>query len=111
MDVTEYVTRDGRRPVTEWIDGLKDARGRHRIFTRIDRLALGLSGDWKSIGGSLCELRIDVGPGYRIYFAKESGNWLLLCGGDKSHQQADIRRAHEFWEDHKARIKQAVPRR
>jgi putative addiction module killer protein len=104
MDVTEYVTRDGRRPVSEWIDGLKDLKARERIFLRIDRLALGLPGDWKSISGALCELRIDVGPGYRIYLAREGRKWLLLCGGDKSRQQADIRRAHEFWQDHKARI-------
>ena len=104
MDVTEYVTRDGRRPVSEWIDGLKDSKARERIFLRIDRLALGLPGDWKPISGALCELRIDVGPGYRIYLARDGKNWLLLCGGDKSRQQADIRRAHEFWQDHKARI-------
>jgi putative addiction module killer protein len=108
MDVKEYVTRDGRRPVSEWVDGLKDANARERIFTRIDRLELGLPGDWKSIGGALCELRVDIGPGYRIYFARERRNWLLLYGGDKSRQQADIRRAHEFWEEYKSRTKSAV---
>jgi putative addiction module killer protein len=96
--------------VSEWIDSLKDANARQRIFVRIDRLGLGLAGDWKSIAGALCELRINVGPGYRIYLAKEGRNWLLLCGGDKSRQQADIRRAHEFWEDHKSRTKSTVPR-
>ena len=105
MDVTEYVTRDGRRPVSEWIDGLRDVRGRERILSRIDRLALGLPGDWKPIGGSLLEMRIDVGPGYRVYFAKEGRNWLSLCAAATNRaSRRDIRRAYEFWEDHKARI-------
>jgi putative addiction module killer protein len=113
MEIKEYVTRDGRAPFSEWINRLKDERGRERILMRIDRLAIGLRGDWKSVTGSVSELRIDTGPGYRLYFVQEGIKYvLLLCGGDKSRQQADIRRAHEYWEDHKARsIQSPISRR
>jgi len=77
-----------------WIDGLRDLRARARIQVRIRRLADGNPGDVKPVGEGVSELRVDVGPGYRVYYAQRKGVFiLLLCGGDKSTQQNDIARA------------------
>ncbi len=74
-----------------WFDGLKDFRARARIQVRIDRLGLGNAGDAKPVGVGISEMRIDYGPGYRVYFVQR-GKLLviLLCGGDKSTQARDI---------------------
>ena len=77
-----------------WLDGLRDLRGRARVQARIERLAGGLAGDVKPIGEGVSELRIDYGPGYRVYFTKRGGTVVvLLAGGDKRTQPADIRTA------------------
>ncbi|MGA8203824.1 MAG: type II toxin-antitoxin system RelE/ParE family toxin [Woeseiaceae bacterium] len=108
--VCEYQSSDGRTPLSEWLDGLSDRRARARIVARIDRLGVGLFGEWKSVGGGVCELRIDHGPGYRVYYARHGRTLvLLLCGGDKRTQTRDIRRAHEYWKDYKAR-ERSLPR-
>lgn len=79
---------------TDWIGGLRDLRAVARIDARIGRLRLGNFGDAKSVGGSVSELRIDYGPGYRVYFTRRGeAVVLLLCGGDKSSQAKDIRLA------------------
>ncbi len=71
---------------------------------QVDRMELGLFGDSEPIGEGLSELRIHYGPGYRVYYGKEEQNaYLLLCGGDKSTQSKDIRRAKAYWQDHKRR--------
>jgi len=74
-----------------WIDGLHDMRARARVLARIERLAAGNSGDVKPVGEGVSEMRIDYGPGYRVYF-KKRGRFLviLLAGGDKSSQKRDI---------------------
>lgn len=80
-----------------WIDGLRDLAGRARIQARIERLAAGNPGQMRDLDGGLSELKIDVGPGYRVYFTQRGGVLiLLLCGGDKSTQQADIRLARKL---------------
>jgi putative addiction module killer protein len=84
--------------------GLKDKRAAARVQMRLDRLAEGNPGDVKPVGSGLSELRVDVGPGYRVYY-QQHGDVLivLLCGGDKSTQQRDIEKAHEIakeWKDH-----------
>lgn len=80
-----------------WFDGLRDRTGKRRIQARIDRLAMGNSGDRKSVGASVTELRVDHGPGYRIYYLQRGFLLIvLLCGGDKSSQEADIRAAHKM---------------
>jgi putative addiction module killer protein len=78
----------------EWLDGLRDDDAVARIASRIDRLAAGNPGDVKSVGGGVSELRIDYGPGYRLYFTKRGrAVVILLCGGDKSTQAKDIKLA------------------
>ena len=80
-----------------WLDKLRDVRARARILARIERLACGHAGDVKRVGKSVSELRIDFGPGYRLYFTKrESDLIILLIGGDKSTQDADIKIAHRL---------------
>lgn len=79
---------------TRWFDSLRDIRAKARISVRIRRLSLGQFGDVKPLGGGIGELRIDYGPGYRIYIARHGTTLvLLLTGGDKSRQNADIGRA------------------
>lgn len=75
----------------KWIDNLKDIRGRARIQTRIERLAMGNPGDVKPVGEGVSELRIDYGPGYRVYFKKKGRKLIiLLAGGNKRTQSRDI---------------------
>ena len=81
----------------QWLDGMKDKTGQHKIQARILRLGLGLMGDVKPIREGVSELRIDSGPGYRVYFTKQGKTLiLLLAGGDKSTQEKDIRAAIEL---------------
>lgn len=80
-----------------WLRRLKDRHAKARIQVRIDRLALGNRGDVEPVGSGVSELRVHVGPGYRVYFITESTRIIvLLCGGDKSTQRADIDRAHRL---------------
>jgi putative addiction module killer protein len=75
----------------KWLDALKDIRARARILVRIERLAAGNPGDVKSVGGGISELRIDYGPGYRVYYKKQGRQVvILLAGGDKRTQSKDI---------------------
>jgi putative addiction module killer protein len=77
-----------------WIDGLNDLTGRARILVRIERLAAGHPGDVKPVGDGVCELRMHFGPGYRVYFTQNGREIvILLAGGDKSRQSADIKTA------------------
>jgi len=80
-----------------WIDGLKDMRALARIEMRLRRLSLGLLGDAKSLGDGVSEMRIDYGPGYRLYFTRRGDRIvILLCGGDKKRQSDDIARAKQL---------------
>jgi putative addiction module killer protein len=82
-----------------WFEGLRDVRAKARIDARIRRAALGNLGDWKAFEG-IGEMRIDYGPGYRVYFARRGQIViLLLCGGDKRTQAADIKRAKQMLSD------------
>lgn len=79
---------------SKWLDGLRDLQARARIQTRIERLAMGNPGDVKSIGEGVSELRIDHGPGYRVYYTKRGREVIiLLAGGDKRTQNRDIETA------------------
>ena len=76
----------------KWLDGLNDIRARARIQVRIERLAAGNPGDVKAVGEGVSELRIDYGPGYRVYYRKRGQNVvILLAGGEKSTQAKDIK--------------------
>ena len=78
----------------KWLDGLRDMRARARVQVRIERLGTGNAGDAKSVGEGVSEMRIDYGPGYRVYFIKRGSEViLLLAGGDTRTQDADIRTA------------------
>lgn len=104
FDLRYYQTADGKQPLTEWLNGLEDERARSKIKIRFDRLALGNFGDCEPVGGGVLELRIDWGPGYRAYIARLGPiAVLLLCGGDKTTQRKDIKRAKAYFEDFKAR--------
>ena len=79
---------------SKWLDGLRDIQARARILVRIERLAEGNPGDVKPVGEGVSEMRIDYGAGYRVYFTKrERASIVLLAGGDKRTQDADIKRA------------------
>ena len=84
----------------KWLDRLKDRRGRARILARIDRLTVGHIGDAKPVGAGVSELRIDHGPGYRVYFVRRGALLIiLLCGGDKGSQTRDILQAKRLLEE------------
>ena len=84
----------------KWFDRLKDRSARAKINIRIRRLSLGNSGDSKSVGGGVRELRIDFGPGYRVYYWQKGDELiLLLAGGDKSSQPSDIHTARQLLAD------------
>ena len=84
----------------EWIDALKDQKGRARILSRVVAAQGGNFGDCGPVGEGVSEMRIHFGPGYRVYFAQDGVNIdLLIAGGDKSTQQQDIKRAKTFWND------------
>jgi len=83
-----------------WFSGLKDRQARARIAARIDRLSLGNPGDVKPVGSGVSEMRINYGPGYRIYFTQRGPIIIvILCGGDKRTQAADIKQAIEIARD------------
>ncbi|MGY8825205.1 MAG: type II toxin-antitoxin system RelE/ParE family toxin [Candidatus Latescibacterota bacterium] len=101
----EYLTADGQSPFIEWFDKIRDAPARARIRVRLDRLSLGNFGDSKSVGGVVHELRLDYGPGSRVYFAQHGHQIiLLLWGGTKCTQQQGIQLAQEYWNDFRSRI-------
>ena len=80
-----------------WLRGLRDPRAKAAIVSRIERIEDGNFGDRKSVGGGVSELRVDVGKGYRVYYTIwRRAVVVLLCGGDKSSQQRDVRRARQI---------------
>lgn len=111
MELRYYQTSAGEQPFVEWLKGLNDRRARTRIEARLARVVIGNLGDVEPVGEGVMELRVDWGPGYRVYFARVGHVIvLLLCGGDKRTQQRDINRAKEYFEDYKARTAQKKPR-
>lgn len=102
--VRRYLTKDGRDIVGEWLASLRDIKARARILARIDRVASDNFGDCKLLRDGISELRIDHGPGYRLYFSVIGMQVvLLLCGGDKRTQASDIKKAIAFLSDFKER--------
>jgi putative addiction module killer protein len=99
-EVRDYVTSDGKDAVADWLNRLRDRSARVAIDRRLNRIEHGNFGDHKFCRDGVWELRVDVGPGFRVYYALAGQQVvLLLCGGDKRTQDADIVRACEYWND------------
>ena len=103
-EILDYLTDEGRDPFKEWLADLQDRHARARVAVRVQRMAGCNFGDCKPLHDGVWELRIDHGPGYRVYYAQAGKRLvLLLIGGDKRRQQADIETAVSYWEDWQAR--------
>lgn len=101
-----YQTTGGRILYREWLGTVTDPTAYSAIQSRTDRLKRGLFGDCEPVGEGVWELKIDTGPGYRVYYARSGKQVvLLLCGGDKRRQAADIKRAKDFWRDYEQRTR------
>jgi putative addiction module killer protein len=94
--------RRGRStPFSKWLASLKDRQAAGIVRARLNRIRLGNFGDCKSVGGGVTELRIDFGPGYRIYYGREGASVvILLCGGSKRSQTRDIVTAQAYWKEY-----------
>ncbi len=104
MEIRHYLTVSGRDPYQQWLDQLKDLKGRVAIQRRIDRLTEENFGDHKFCQDGVWELRVDFGPGYRVYYTLEGKTIvLLLCGGSKRTQAADVKEAVRYWRDYRRR--------
>ena len=102
-EVVAFRTQDGRVPFEQWLDDLDDKKAVARILARLARVRQGNLGDCKPVGEGVSELRVDYGPGYRVYFGQKGQTLVvLLCGGDKRSQERDIQLAKQFWQEHKA---------
>lgn len=103
-EVLAYRTRDGIVPFNEWLNDVGDRKAVARILARLARVGQGNLGDCKGVGEGVSELRVDYGPGYRVYFAQKGQRLIvLLCGGDKRTQERDIQRAKLYWRDYNER--------
>jgi putative addiction module killer protein len=103
-DIRRYLNEDGKDILQSWLSKLKDRAARIAIDRRINRLELGNFGDHKPCRDGVWELRVDFGPGYRIYYARSGEKVvLLLCGGDKRTQDKDIAKACSYWQDWRRR--------
>ena len=98
-EIEYYIDEHGNFPFIQWLESLnQDKVSQHRIQERLDRVLLGNLGDHHSVGEGVSELRLSFGPGYRIYYGVEDNKIiLLLCGGDKSSQKRDIKKAIRYW--------------
>jgi putative addiction module killer protein len=103
---SHYLTADGRDIFSEWFEALRDSNAKTRITMRIDRACDGNFGDQKFLDEGVWEMRIDCGPGYRLYYCLDGLTVvLLLCGGDKNTQNRDILRAKAYKKDYERREK------
>jgi putative addiction module killer protein len=108
MKLTEYETLNGHRPFEKWFDKL-NASVAAKITIALSRLERGHTGNIKGVGEGVQEYKINLGPGYRIYFANDGQRLIiLLCGGTKKRQQKDIETAKEYWQDYKKRKKEGA---
>jgi len=103
-EIFRYIDPDGVEVVTHWLRRLRDKRAHAKITARFVRVAIGNFGDHRMLGGGIGELRIDHGPGYRVYFGLVDREIvLLLCGGDKSTQSRDIETAKLYLRQYQQR--------
>jgi len=101
-EVRIFETSAGKKPFSEWMDTLVDEEAYGIILTRIDRVEDGNFGDCGPVGSGVHELRIDIGPGYRVYFGHDGDFVILLGGGNKKTQSRDIALAKNHWEEYNA---------
>jgi putative addiction module killer protein len=104
IEINYYKDRNGNSPYKHWLERLKEGQASLFIILQVNKLGVGLSGDSQPIGIGLSELRIHYGPGYRVYYARESkSSILILCGGKKSSQKKDISAARGYWRDYRSK--------
>ncbi|WP_288427350.1 type II toxin-antitoxin system RelE/ParE family toxin [uncultured Agrobacterium sp.] len=104
FEIRHYITGDGIDPIARWLKELRDVQAKIAIIRRLNRLEQGNFGDFKPLRDGVHELRIDIGPGYRVYYVRSGKTViLLLCGGSKRTQSSDIDRACEYWRDWRSR--------
>ena len=102
-EIRRYIRPNGTVPFDRWFYSLRELNAKLKIQGRIDRVQDGNLGDSRSVGEGVCELRINYGPGYRVYFGQVGATIvLLLIGGDKDTQEQDIRKAKEYWTDYRS---------
>jgi len=106
IELLEYIDETGKNVFHKWLRSLKDRGARARIRVRLNRVRLGNFGDCKSIGGGVSELRVDYGPGYRVYLGRDGIKIVvLLCGGSKKSQSKDIKLAQQYWAEYRRRTR------
>jgi putative addiction module killer protein len=99
------VTSDGKCPFQAWLEGYRRDKIHGIILVRFRRVTLGLFGATRAVGEGITELKFDVGPGWRVYFGQDDNDVIILNGGRKKTQSADIAVAKAYWEDYKRRAK------
>ncbi len=103
FSINEYQTTDGHSPFSKWFDNL-NASAAAKVRVAIARIELGNFSNSKAVGSSVWEIKIDFGPGYRVYYGKDGDKIIiLLAGGTKKRQQRDIEKAKELWLEFKKR--------
>src|SRR3990167_216516 len=96
-ELRTYRTKTGKDPFTDWLESLRDIKGRAQITNRLNRAAVGHYGDRDSVGEGIYELRIHYGPGYLLYFSEQGDTLLLLLiGGSKRTQKQDVKKAKQY---------------
>lgn len=104
IELFRYQREDGREPLAEWLDSMRDKIAQARIRIRLRQVQAGNFGDCEPVGDGVMELRVHVGAGYRVYCGRHGkAVVILLCGGDKRSQTTDIKLAKEFWAEWKRR--------
>ena len=108
IEIREYTDDRGRSPFGRWFDGL-DAMAAVRVRTALARMEAGNLSNVRGVGDGVLERRIDIGPGYRVYFGRDGDALVvLLAGGTKARQQRDIEDARELWREYRRRKQQEV---
>ncbi|MDO8412485.1 MAG: type II toxin-antitoxin system RelE/ParE family toxin [Gallionellaceae bacterium] len=104
IEIFRYQTVNGKEPLTEWLQSLRDKQAQAKVRVRLKRLEAGIFGDSASVGDGVLELREHLGAGHRVYFGRHGQTIvILLCGGTKKSQATDIKTAKEYWIDWKRR--------
>ena len=104
IEVFRYQTASGQEPATEWLQSLRDKQAQAKVRIRLKRLEAGNFGDCEPVGDGVLELRVHLGAGYRVYFGRHGQSIvILLSGGSKKTQSADIKTAKDCWADWKRR--------